>query len=66
MIRSYLVQILPSSMCVIKILRCFVLCFMLIRDINMKVDNKFLKIELREISLQALDMQIAISNCYDK
>lgn len=36
------------------------------RDINMNVDNKFLKIELSEISLQALDMQIAISNCYDK
>lgn len=36
------------------------------RDINVRVENKFKKIELSEILLWALNMQIAISNCHDK
>lgn len=62
-----LVQTLSAFVCIIKNAGkpCSILHINK-KNISMKVENKFLKIEFSKISLWALDMQIAISNCYHK
>lgn len=65
--RGYPVKILSSSLCIIKnVGKSCTILHLNERDINMRVENKFKKIEPSKISLWALDMQIATSNCYAK
>lgn len=61
------VQTLSSSVCEIEnVGNLSTILHVNERDINMRVENKCKKIELSEILLWALDMQIAINNCYNK